>query len=172
MNPQGGGSYQDPEDRSPTLPLSPGVDRPTLPPPVDEATPTAELVPRTVPLPVPAAAEPVLVRIGEIHVTPGTVHTPHGSFPLRGSTWMLTDRVHPVQRTPGWAIALAIVGFFCLTFFSLLFLLAKETRYGGFVEVFVGNGHHQYVARIPVTDPAVAHAVNEKVNYARSLAVR
>jgi hypothetical protein len=116
------------------------------------------------------AAEPVVVRIGELAVTSSTVHTPAGAIPLRGSTWLVSDQWLTEQRIPRWAIVLAVVGFCLLTFFSLFFLLARETVYRGTAQVTVSNGPLQYVARIPLESQADLHGIHQAVNYARSLA--
>jgi hypothetical protein len=71
------------------------------------------------------------------------VVTPAGDIPLRGSTWQVTDQWLTEQRTPTWAIVLAVLGFCLVTFFSLLFLLVKETTYRGTVQVTVTNGSRQ-----------------------------
>jgi hypothetical protein len=114
--------------------------------------------------------EPVIARIGDIQVTATTVRTPAGTFPLRGSQWAVTDQWTTEQKIPAWAIILSIVLFFCIAFFSLLFLLARETTYRGVVQVHVTNGPHQYVARIPVTDQTEVQYLYQQVNYVRSLA--
>jgi hypothetical protein len=113
---------------------------------------------------------PVVVQIGELAVTSTTVRTPAGDIPLRGSTWLVTDQWLTEQRIPKWAIVMAIVGFCLLTFFSLLFLLAKETVYRGTAQITVTNGPQQYVARIPVQSQADVHHIHQQVNYVRSLA--
>ncbi|HWG98475.1 MAG TPA: hypothetical protein VNV66_03930 [Pilimelia sp.] len=113
---------------------------------------------------------PVIARIGELAVTSSTVHTPAGDIPLRGSSWQVHDQWLAEQRTPRWALVLAIVGFCVLTVFSLFFLLAKETVYRGLVQVTVTNGAQQYVCRIPVADHAQVQAIHQQVNYVRSLA--
>jgi hypothetical protein len=123
--------------------------------------------PQTTPYPV---AEQVITQIGEIQVTSTTVRTPAGQFPLRGSQWTVTDQWVATQKIPSWAITLAIVGFFCLTFFSLLFLLAKESVYQGVVLVQVQNGPNQYVSRVPVNNQMYVQHVYQQVNYVRSLA--
>lgn len=117
-------------------------------------------------------ASPVLVQIAEIQVTAVTIRTPLGEVPLRGSSWMVQDQWATSQRTPGWAIACAILGFFCLTVFSLLFLLAKETTCSGMVNIVVTNGSFQYQTRIPVTSQVQVHHVHQQVNYVRALACR
>jgi len=113
---------------------------------------------------------PVVAQIGEIAVTATTVRTPSGDIPLAGSQWHVADSWHAEQKTPTWAIVLAIVGFCVLTVLSLLFLLAKETVYRGVVQVTVTNGPRQYVARIPVTTQQQVQYIYQQVNYVRSLA--
>jgi hypothetical protein len=125
--------------------------------------------------PTPASAPPidtgvVVAQIGEIGVTGTTVHTPAGAFPLAGSTWQVSDFWHTEQKTPTWAIVMAVAGFCVLTVFSLFFLLVKETIYRGTVQVTVTNGQRQYVARIPVTGEPQVQYVHQQVNYVRSLA--
>lgn len=117
-----------------------------------------------------AHGTPAIVEIGEIRVTSSTVYTPTGEFPLSGSEWTVTDQWITEQRIPPWAVALAIVGFCVVTFFSLLFLLVRESVTRGVVVVGVRAGQHWYQARIPVADQAQAQAIYHQVNYARSLA--
>jgi hypothetical protein len=138
---------------------------PTMP--VPSSVPPGSMVPVTTPYPM---QEQIIAQIGEIQVTATTVRTPAGAFPLRGSSWTVTDQWVATQKIPSWAITLAIVGFFCLTVFSLFFLLAKETVYQGVVMVQVQNGPHQYVSRVPVNNQAYVQHVYQMVNYVRSLA--
>lgn len=114
--------------------------------------------------------EPVVAKIGDIQVTTATVHTPVGSIPLAGTQWQVHDHWYATQRTPTWAIVVAIVGFCVLTVFSLLFLLVKETTYVGTVQVSVSNGAWHYVTQIPVTMQPQVQLIHEQVNYVRSLA--
>ena len=121
----------------------------------------------------PYGTEPTLVQIGQITVTATTVHTPNGSFPLRGSQWIVNDHVYTTQKIATWAIVCAIVGFFCLTVFSLLFLLFKETKHTGFLEVAVSGGAGTgFVTQVPISSQAGSAQVHQQVNYARSLAMR
>lgn len=123
------------------------------------------------PWPAQVVPDPVIAQIGEIGVTSSTVHTPTGAVPLAGSQWHVADYWQSEQKTPTWAIVLAIVGFCVLTVFSLLFLLIKETVHRGTVQVTVTSGPWQYVARIPVTSQVQVQHVHQQVNYVRSLAV-
>ncbi|WP_281894875.1 hypothetical protein [Micromonospora humidisoli] len=123
---------------------------------------------------LPGAAafqQPAAVQIGEIMVSPPVIRTPSGMMPLAGATWYVTDHWQREEKIASWAMVCAILGFFCLTIFSLLFLLIKETRYHGTVQVTVTSGGHQYVARIPVLDQGQVQQINNQVNYARSLSV-
>jgi hypothetical protein len=123
-------------------------------------------------MPVSGMPEQPLCQIGEIMVTTGTVHTPVGGCPLRGSQWHSQDQWMATQKTPTWAIVLAIVGFCVLTVFSLFFLLAKETVVNGVVQVTVMNGPFTYAARVPVYSPAQAQHVHNQVNYVRAMSMR
>ncbi len=121
--------------------------------------------------PLPPAQSVVAVQIGEIMVAPPVIRTPAGVLPLAGSSWHVVDYWQKEEKVASWALVCAILGFFCLTVFSLLFLLVKETRHHGTVQVTVTNGGHQYVARIPVVDQFQVQQINNQVNYARSLSV-
>ncbi|WP_220387280.1 hypothetical protein [Agreia bicolorata] len=111
--------------------------------------------------------EPPLVVIGEIAVTSSWLVTPAGTVPLAGTEFFVTDFTRVEQKTPTWAIVLAIVGFFFVFVLSLLFLLARESRLTGFVQVTARNGHLQYQSNVPVTSAATAPDVFGRVQYAR-----
>jgi hypothetical protein len=129
---------------------------------------TGQLVPANTYL--PQAPEQVLMWIADIGVTRNTVQTRAGTFALRGSRWQVMDRWLSEQKTPGWAITLAIVGFCLVGPLSLLFLLAKTNNFHGMVEITVTSGPYHYVAHVPVTDQQQVLTVHQQVNYARSLA--
>lgn len=116
--------------------------------------------------------EVVAVQIAEIAVSPPVIRTPAGVLPLAGATWHVADYWQREEKVATWALVCAIVGFFCLFVLSLLFLLVRETRHHGTVQVTVTNGGQQYVARIPVADQAQVAHINNQVNYARSLSSR
>ncbi|WP_433301748.1 hypothetical protein ACQP2F_07000 [Actinoplanes sp. CA-030573] len=145
---------------------SPPAHPPTVPLPANAPTaPVSAYVPPPDPQP-----GPVIMQIAEIAVTSTTVHTPTGDIPLAGSQWQVNDYWFSQQRIPRWAVIAAIVGFCVLTVFSLLFLLVKENVMQGTVQVTVTNGSRQYVARIPVADQNGVTAINQQVNYVRTLA--
>jgi hypothetical protein len=172
-------SPSDPWSTSPTSVPEPAVPEPTAPTPTWH-TPTGPVSTGPVstgPEPTwngparPAVGPgPVIVQIAEIGVTSTVVHTPTGDIPLAGSQWQVSDFWFSTQRTPRWAVIAAIVGFCVLTVFSLLFLLIKESTAQGTVQVVVTNGTYQYVARIPVRDQSAVTAINQQVNYVRTLA--
>lgn len=122
--------------------------------------------------PAPYYPSPVgYVQIGDIQVRDGTVHTPAGSCPLRGSRWMMMDHSVIERRTPVWAIVLAIVlaWFFLL---GLLFLLVKEDRVSGFVEVVVSHDENRFSYRtvVPVLHRMVVPGVHSQVRQVEMMA--
>lgn len=84
----------------------------------------------------PPPPEQPLARIGDIVVSQNWVSTPVGAAPLAGSQWFTREQAFPVRRIPSWAIVAAILTaiFFLI---GLLFLLVRETRWEGYVEVTV-----------------------------------
>ncbi|WP_028049468.1 hypothetical protein [Cellulomonas sp. URHD0024] len=119
----------------------------------------------TVPTP-----EPALVQIGDIVVSEHWVVTPNGTAPLAGSQWSVRDATVRTQVIPTYAIVLAIV-FALACLLGLLFLLIKEDKVTGFVEVTVRSGSLAHLTQIPVPGPA-ADVVADQVRYAQQLAAR
>lgn len=109
--------------------------------------------------------EPYLLQIGDIGVTRSWVVTPRGYAPLAGSEWFVADRTAWTQEIPVWAIVLAIV----LFPLGLLFLLVKEARATGWLEVTVRSGAFVHQVAIPGGTVA-ASGVHPQVAYARQLA--
>jgi len=138
---------------------------PEPPPPIEPVTP----IPAQ-PMSPAMGGGTVVAQIAEIAVTSTAAHTPAGEIVLAGSTWQVADYWQTEQRTPRWAVLLAVLGFFVVTIFSLLFLLVKESVHRGTVQVTVTNGARQYVARIPVTTQEQVQHVHQQVNYVRALA--
>lgn len=114
------------------------------------------------------SGEPVMVTIGDISVTSTTVYTPSGSRPLSEVSWTFTDLSTTSQGIPTWAIVCAIV-FFLFCFLGLLFLLAKEDKTQGSVQVTVHGPGFVHTSTIPVTSPAQVADINARVNYVRTL---
>lgn len=116
----------------------------------------------------PPHTEPMLVTIGDIGVTPSAVVTPSGTRPVGEVQWMFTDMSRTTQAIPTWAIVCTVIFFvFCL--FGLLFLLVKETRTEGHVQVVVQGPKFVHVTQLPVFSMAQVADCNARVNYARSV---
>jgi hypothetical protein len=163
-----------------TPPHDPWAPTQRVTPSVPPATPlpATRQYPPTTPYPYPypgltgdyAAPEAVILTIGEIQVTATTIRTPVGTFPLHGSQWQISDSWTTDSKIPAWAIVLAIVLFFCIAFFSLLFLLARQNVQRAVVTVTVRSGRQEYIARIPAPDQPQVQYLYQQVNYVRSLA--
>lgn len=112
------------------------------------------------------SGSPVLLTMGDMSITQFEVITPYGSHPLNGTTWYVTDNSTYEQAVPQWAIIAAIVGFFLVCALSLLFLLVKETKASGSVQVTVQGPGWSHVAQLP---PGTGAHVNEQAAYVRNL---
>lgn len=119
--------------------------------------------------PLPGQPEQVVLTIGDIGVSPTWVVTPNGTAPLRDSQWTVQDRTFTQQVTPTWAIVMAVLGIvFCLL--GLLFLIVKEDKITGYVEVTVRSNNVFHVVQLPAGSPhAIAHA-RQLVYQAQSMA--
>jgi len=143
------------------------------PPPPGAGYPGAPLQPWTpgpaVPVPGGAAGTgPVLVSLGDIACTQNEVITPAGRRPINAVVWTFTDMSQTTTAIPAWAIVVAILFFwFCLL--GLLFLLVKETRTVGWVQVTVQGDRFLHQVQLPVTSLAQVADYNARVGYARSL---
>ncbi|MFE0461943.1 hypothetical protein ACFW1A_22115 [Kitasatospora sp. NPDC058965] len=119
--------------------------------------------------PAPPAGQP-LVTIGDIAVTSTGIVTPAGQIPLQGTVWTATDMSRTEERIAPAGIVLAIIFFlFCLV--GLLFLLMKEKRTVGHVQITVSGGGRYHTTSIPVSSPQQVMDLMNRVNYARSLCV-
>jgi hypothetical protein len=115
-------------------------------------------------------AEPVLVSIGDISVTQSTVYTPSGSRPLNEVSWTVADMSMTSQGIPSWAIVCAIIFTILFCGLGLLFLLAKEYKTTGAMQVTVSGPGFVYTSSIPVYSPVQVADINARVNYARTVA--
>ena len=102
---------------------------------------------------LPALANPFILTIGDIGVTPAYLVTPNGTAPLRGSQWYVTEHTYTREIMPTYAIVLAVVfAIFCLL--GLLFLLIKEQVTSGYVNVTVVSEGLTHTCQIPVNNLA------------------
>lgn len=117
--------------------------------------------------PTPMSGAPLL-SIGDITVVGDQIITPAGNLPLRGAVWNATDLSHTEEKIPTHAIVLAIVFFvFCLL--GLLFLLMKEKKTTGYIQVTVTSAGRHHSTMIPAFGPQYFAQVMGQINYARSL---
>lgn len=114
-------------------------------------------------------AQPPLVVIGDIHCGQTDIVTPAGSCPTAGAQWYITDMTMTREEIPTWAIVCAIVGAFVVCLFSLFFLLVKERKTTGTVQVMVQNGGFIYTTQIPVYNTFAVADLHNRVNYARTV---
>ncbi|HET9172478.1 MAG TPA: hypothetical protein VFN97_23835, partial [Actinospica sp.] len=110
----------------------------------------------------------VLVTIGDIVCTSTTVITPSGQAPVGSVVWSYTDMSRTSRNIPTWAIVCAIIFFFfCLL--GLLFLLVKEDRTEGSVQVVVQGPGFLHQVQLPVASVIQVQDYAARVSYARSL---
>ncbi|MFF0338219.1 hypothetical protein [Kribbella sp. NPDC004875] len=115
-------------------------------------------------------AGPVLVTVGDISVEQQRIVTPAGVLPTHGANWSAMDMSRTEEKIPAWAIILAIV-FALACLLGLLFLLCKERRTTGFVQVTVQNGNRTHNTHVGVGSPRDVADVLARVNFARTLCV-
>jgi hypothetical protein len=84
---------------------------------------------------------------------------------------MFSNNTQTTEYIPGWAIVLAVI-FFCFCLVGLLFLLVKERRTTGYVQVGVQGPGLYYATQIPVTSASQIGPIEQRVNYARMLSSR
>jgi hypothetical protein len=114
------------------------------------------------------ATAPVLLTVGDLACTQFHVITPAGTYPLGGTTWIVSNNTTTTESIPTYAIVLAIVFFvFCLL--GLLFLLIKERRTHGFMTVTVQGPGLFHATQVPVSNPAQVAGIEAQVNYIRTL---
>ncbi len=113
--------------------------------------------------------ETPLLNLSGITITPNWVITPAGRAPRSQCRLAVAERVNWMQSTPTWAIVLAILGFFVVAFLSLFFLLAKEQRVTGIVDVTVSGPGLRYSAALPVVNAGALFALRNQIAYAHSL---
>lgn len=118
--------------------------------------------------PMPSLPAAPLVTIGDIAVTQHDYLTPGGVFRLAGTQWMVQENVQTTQGIPTYAIVLAVLLFFvCLL--GLLFLLVKEERTSGYVQVTVQGPRTFHATQIPVSNRMQVGDIHQRVNYVRTL---
>jgi hypothetical protein len=110
----------------------------------------------------------VLVTVGDVVCTQTEVITPTARAPLRGTTWIVSNQATVTQGIPAYAIVLAII-FFLACLLGLLFLLIKERKVQGFMQVAVQAPGFYYATQVPVSSEAQIRDIDARVNYIRGL---
>ncbi|MEV6951808.1 hypothetical protein [Streptomyces sp. NPDC051183] len=120
--------------------------------------------------PPPPAGQGSGFSLGDITVVGDQIMTPSGPMPLRGAMWNATDLSRTEEKIPAHAIVLAVIFFlFCLL--GLLFLLMKEKKTTGYIQITVNSAGRHHSTMIPATDPSTYMWVMNQLNYARSLSM-
>lgn len=117
----------------------------------------------------PLAVEQFAVTIGDIGVTRNWVVTPNGNAPAAGSRWIVLDQSRTERKIPTWAIVLAII-FAVACLIGLLFLLVKEDKTSGYVEVTVISGTLTHTTQVPIRSQGEIAQVRNRVHQAQTLA--
>ncbi|MEU1277757.1 hypothetical protein [Streptomyces sp. NPDC005805] len=138
-------------------------------PPYAMTQPAGVPVPHPGMSPVPTGGQP-LVSIGDITVLPDSIVTPAGTLPLKGAVWNATDMSRTEETIPAYAIVLAVV-FFLACLLGLLFLLIKERKTTGFIQVTVTSGGRHHSTMLPARGPETFQQVMGQINYARSISL-
>lgn len=112
-----------------------------------------------------------MLQIGDIAIAGDRIITPNGEAPLAGSTWVASDQSRTEEKMPAYAIVLAIL-FFLACLLGLLFLLIKERKTTGYVEVRVQSGNMMHMTQIPVSSPQAVDQIRAQVGQAQSMAQR
>lgn len=135
-------------------------------PPAYQPTMGAGL-PAPVPAPVGGGAG---MSLGDITIAGDQIITPSGTMPLRGAMWNATDFSRTEEKIPTHAIILAVIFFlFCLL--GLLFLLMKEKKTTGYIQITVTSGGRHHSTMIPAQDQNTYPWVMSQLNFARSLSI-
>lgn len=112
--------------------------------------------------------EPQLAAIGDITISQHWVMTPTGPHPIRGSVWTVTDMSQWNESISTAGVVLCIIFvWFCLL--GLLFLLMKDRKLTGYIQVTVQGSGFYHQTLVPVRGPQTLMHVHQSVNYARSL---
>lgn len=115
------------------------------------------------------AASPFVVQLGDLHVTTTEILTPSGSMSLAEADVWVADQTVTTQKTPTWAVVLAVLtALFALL--GLLFLLAKETAVQGYVVITITSGGRRHVTHVPVANAAQRADVMQRAAYLQQIA--
>lgn len=153
-------------------PAQPGYGYPQ--PPAYQPTIAGAGLPAPIPAPMPAGPPGgypgVGLSLGDISIAGDQIITPSGTMPLRGAVWNATDFSRTEEKIPAHAIVLAVIFFlFCLL--GLLFLLMKERRTTGYIQITVNSAGRHHSTMIPAVDQSTYMWVMSQINQARALSM-
>jgi hypothetical protein len=119
----------------------------------------------------PAGKGDFLLTIGDIGITHDQrVVTPNGVAPLAGSSWIVQDNSQTTKETPTWAVVLCVLTALETCGLGLLFLLVKNQKTTGSVQVQVRSEKLFHMTQIPVVSPVQAPQTQQLVRRAQTLA--
>ncbi|WP_327369424.1 hypothetical protein [Streptomyces sp. NBC_01217] len=119
---------------------------------------------------LPSGGGVPMLAFGDITVMNDQIVTPAGTMPLKGAVWTATDLSRTEEKIPTVAIVLAII-FALLCLIGLLFLLMKEKKTTGFIQVSVTSGGRHHSTMIPATGPQTFQMVMAQITTARSMSI-
>jgi hypothetical protein len=118
------------------------------------------------PLPQPG---PTLVHVGNVTANDAWIVTPAGTWPIADVNVTTVDQTNTTTHTPAWAIVMVVV-FIWFFLLSLLFLLAREVRVGGFVAIHISARNGQtYTEQVPVYSAQQRADVFARAGYLQAL---
>ncbi|NED85509.1 hypothetical protein G3I76_36160, partial [Streptomyces sp. SID11233] len=100
---------------------------------------------------------------GDIIVTQTEITTPAGTMPLKGSVWNASDMSRTEEKISQTGIILAIIFGILLCGLGLLFLLMKERKTSGFIQVTVTSAGRHHSTMLPALGPWSFHQVMQQV---------
>jgi hypothetical protein len=119
----------------------------------------------------PQPALDFVVTIGDIGITPDNrVVTPNGVGPLAGSMWIVRDNSRTEESVATWALILCVLTVIETCGLGLIFLLFKNRKTTGSVEVQVQGEKLLHVTQIYVSSPFQVTQIQQNVRQAQSLA--
>lgn len=137
----------------------------------DPHWPQAQVVPHQPGLPQPGrypVAQPYLVQLGDLYVTPTEIITPSGPLSLTEVDVWVVDQTIAIRKTPTWAIV-AAVGTALFALLGLLFLLVRTSVVQGYVIVTVESGGRRHVTHVPVANAAQRADVLQRAAYLQQI---
>jgi hypothetical protein len=112
---------------------------------------------------------PTLVQLGNVTANEAWVVTPVGTWPIAEVNVTTVDQTNSTSHTPAWAIVLVVV-FIWFFLLSLLFLLAREVRVGGYIAIHISARNGQtYTEQVPVYSAQQRADVFARAGYLQAL---